>query len=80
VSVLVVLFVCEAPDLTIISPTAENIAKSTQATRDFNHLLQLGTDMDGSIVGDVSLDHVLFCYLKPPDVEIFLPTSPAANA
>jgi ABC-type bacteriocin/lantibiotic exporter with double-glycine peptidase domain len=70
-----------------MSPTVEKIAKSTQATRDFNHLLQLGTDTDESrgnqrpsIVGDVTLDHVLFCYPKLPDIEIFTWTTPATNA
>jgi ATP-binding cassette subfamily B (MDR/TAP) protein 1 len=72
VSALVVLFFCEARDVTIIFPAAEKIAKSTQATRDFNHLLQFGTDTDESRGNQRPsiVDHVSFRYPEPPDLEV----------
>ncbi|KAI0043061.1 P-loop containing nucleoside triphosphate hydrolase protein [Auriscalpium vulgare] len=55
----------------------ERIAKSVQATRDFNRLLQLPTDTDESrgtlrppISGTISFNHVEFSYPERPDVPV----------
>ncbi|KAI0942984.1 hypothetical protein AcV7_002254 [Taiwanofungus camphoratus] len=55
----------------------QRIAKSVQATRDFNQLLKLSTYTDESrgvlrpeITGAVTLDHVSFSYPERPDVPV----------
>src|SRR5580698_7157692 len=56
---------------------AQKIAKSKQATRDFNRLLKLSTDTDEShgtlkppVMGNVTFDHVSFSYPERPDVQV----------
>ncbi|KII91881.1 hypothetical protein PLICRDRAFT_104545 [Plicaturopsis crispa FD-325 SS-3] len=55
----------------------QKIAKSVQATRDFNQLLRLSTTTDESrgvlrppIAGDVSIDRVTFAYPERPEVQV----------
>lgn len=63
--------------LLIECPAAQKIAKSVQATRDFNQLLKLSENTDESrgvlrpsLDGPVSLSHISFSYPERPDVQV----------